>query len=159
MQRKINLTRVICLRMGKTYTAKTPPGDFQVTTPRIPLLSQQAITSKGILVPYTNLQLNPYPKTQLNLCCSDNFSQGLIVSLTMCLKALEHLPLASQFLRVSFTHGFLTDLVQPQFRKNCCNLVKSLDGTITFKPNFYYIVYDKLDVLSSSCNFKLCYTI
>ena len=23
---------VICLRMGKTYTAKTPPGDFKVTT-------------------------------------------------------------------------------------------------------------------------------
>ena len=38
---------------------KTPPGDFKVTTPKIPLLSQQAITSKGIPVPYTNLQLNP----------------------------------------------------------------------------------------------------
>ena len=45
MQRKINNT-VICLRMGKTYTAKTPPGDFKVTTPEIPLLSQQAVTSK-----------------------------------------------------------------------------------------------------------------
>ena len=52
---------VICLRMGKTYTAKTPPGDFNVTTPEIPLLSQQAVTSKGIPVLYTNLQLNPYP--------------------------------------------------------------------------------------------------
>ena len=39
---------VICLRMGKTYTAKTPPGDFQVTAPETPLLSQQAVTSKGI---------------------------------------------------------------------------------------------------------------
>ena len=28
--------------------AKTPPGDFQVTTPETPLLSQQAITSKRI---------------------------------------------------------------------------------------------------------------
>ena len=28
--------------------AKTPPGDFQVTTPETPLLSKQAITSKGI---------------------------------------------------------------------------------------------------------------
>ena len=53
--------------------AKTPPGDFQVTTPEIPLLSQQVVTSKGILVPYTNLQLNPYPNTQLDLFCSDNF--------------------------------------------------------------------------------------
>ena len=54
MQRKINDT-MICLRMGKTYIAKIPPGDFQVTTPKIPLLPQQAITSKGISVPYTNL--------------------------------------------------------------------------------------------------------
>ena len=52
--------------MGKTYTVKTLPGDFKVTTPKNPLLSQQAITSKGILVPYTNLQLNPYPNTQLD---------------------------------------------------------------------------------------------
>ena len=60
--------------MGKTYTAKTPPGNFKVTTPEIPLLSQQAITSKGISVPYTNLQLNPYLNTQLDLFCSDNLS-------------------------------------------------------------------------------------
>ena len=73
MQWKIKDT-VICLRMGKTYTAKTPPGDFTVTTLEIPLLSQQAITSKGISVFYTNLQLNPYPNTQLDLFCSDNFS-------------------------------------------------------------------------------------
>ena len=32
--------------------AKTPPGDFQVTTLETPLLSQQAVTSKGIQVPY-----------------------------------------------------------------------------------------------------------
>ena len=62
MQQKINDT-VICLQMGKTYMAKTLPGDFQVTTPEIPLLSQQAVTSKGIPVPYTNLQLNPYSNT------------------------------------------------------------------------------------------------
>ena len=73
MQRKINNT-MICLRMGKTNMAKTSPGDFKVTTPEIPLLSQQAVTSKGISVPYTNLQLNPYPNTQLDLFCSDNFS-------------------------------------------------------------------------------------
>ena len=73
MQQKINDT-VICLRMGKTNTVKTLLDDFQVTTPEISLLSQQAVTSKGILVPYTNLQLNPYPNTQLDLLCSDNFS-------------------------------------------------------------------------------------
>ena len=54
--------------------AKTPPGDFKVTTPKNPLLSKQAVTSKGILIPYTNLQLNPYPNTQLDLFCSDNLS-------------------------------------------------------------------------------------
>ena len=41
--------------MGKTYMAKTPLGDFKVTTPENSLLSQRAITSKGIPVPYTNL--------------------------------------------------------------------------------------------------------
>ena len=41
--------------------AKTLPGDFKVTTPENPLLSKQAITSKGILVPYTNLQLTLTP--------------------------------------------------------------------------------------------------
>ena len=73
MQQKINNTE-ICLRMGKIYTAKTPLGDFKVTTPEIPQLSQQAVTSKGISVPYTNLQLNPYPNTQLDLFYGDNFS-------------------------------------------------------------------------------------
>ena len=62
MQRKIN-DMVICLRMGKNLTAKTPPGDFQVTTPETPLLSQQAITSKESQVPYqpTVEPLSQYP--------------------------------------------------------------------------------------------------
>ena len=64
----------MCLRMGKTYMAKTPPGDFKVTTLEDPLLSKQAVISKGISIPYTNLQLNPYPNTQLDLFCSDNLS-------------------------------------------------------------------------------------
>ena len=58
MQRKINNT-MICLQMGKTYTAKTPPDGFKVTTSENSLLSQQAITNKRISVLYTNLQLNP----------------------------------------------------------------------------------------------------
>ena len=65
---------MICLRMEKTSKVKTPPGDFKVTTSENPLLSHQVVTSKGILVPYTNLQLNPYPNTQLDLFCSDNLS-------------------------------------------------------------------------------------
>ena len=68
---EIKFDTVICLRMGKTYMAKTSSGDFKVISSETLLLSQQAVTSKGILVPYTNLQLNPYPNTQLDLLCSD----------------------------------------------------------------------------------------
>ena len=60
--------------MGKTYTVKTPSGDFKIITSENSLVSQQEVTSKGITVPYTNLQLNPYPNTQLDLFCSDNLS-------------------------------------------------------------------------------------
>ena len=54
---------VICLRMGKNLTTKTPPGDFQVTTPETPLLSQQVITSKESQVPYQPIveSLPQYP--------------------------------------------------------------------------------------------------
>ena len=65
---------VICLQIGKTYMEKTPSGDFKVITPKNPLLSKQAVTSKWIPVSYTNLQLNPYPNTQLDLFCSNNLS-------------------------------------------------------------------------------------
>ena len=64
---------MICLQMGKTYLAKIPPGNFKVTTLENPLLSQQAVTNKGISIPYTNLQLNPYSNTQLDLFYSDIF--------------------------------------------------------------------------------------
>ena len=70
MQRKLKDT-VICLRMWKNLTAKTPLGDFQVTTPKTPLLSQQVVTSKDPKY-FTNLQLNPYPNTQSDLFCSDS---------------------------------------------------------------------------------------
>ena len=33
---------------GENLMAKTPSSDFQVPTPETPLLSQQAVTSKGI---------------------------------------------------------------------------------------------------------------
>ena len=65
---------VICLRIEKTYMAKTPSSDFDVTILENPLFSKQVVTSKGISIPYTNLQLNLYPNTQLDLFCSDNLS-------------------------------------------------------------------------------------
>ena len=48
---------------GENLHDKNPPDDFNITTPENPLLSQQAVTSKGIPIPYTSLQLNPYPNT------------------------------------------------------------------------------------------------
>ena len=48
---------------GKNLTAKTPSGDFQVTTPETLLLSQQVVISKGIpstLLTY-NWTLTPIP--------------------------------------------------------------------------------------------------
>ena len=65
MQRKINDT-VICLRMGKNLTVKTPPGDFKVTTPETPLLSQQAVTSKESQVPYQHT-VEPVPQYPIGL--------------------------------------------------------------------------------------------
>ena len=63
--------------MGKTYMTKTPLGDFMVTILENSLLSQQGFTSKGILVPYTNLQLNAYHNIQLDLFYSDNLSLSM----------------------------------------------------------------------------------
>ena len=65
---------MICLLMEKIFKAKTPPGDFKVITPENSLLSQQAVTSKRISIPFINLQLNPYPNTHLDLFCSNNLS-------------------------------------------------------------------------------------
>ena len=72
MENKVDT--VICLWIGKTSKAKTPLSEFKVTTLENPLLSKQAVTSKGIPVLYTNLQLNPFPNTQLDLFCSYNLS-------------------------------------------------------------------------------------
>ena len=67
MKQKNKFDMVICLRMGKTSKAKILSDEFKVTTPENPQLLKQAITSKRISVPYTNLQLNHYPNTQLDL--------------------------------------------------------------------------------------------
>ena len=52
--------------MGKNLMAKTPQGDFQVTTPETPLLSQQAVTSKESQVPY-QLTVEPLPQYPIEL--------------------------------------------------------------------------------------------
>ena len=52
--------------MGKNVTAKIPSGDFQVTTPKTPLLSQQAVTSKESQVPYQPID-EPLPQYPIGL--------------------------------------------------------------------------------------------
>ena len=49
---------------GENLTAKTPLGDFQVTTPETLLLSQQTVISKESQVPY---QLEPLPQYPIGL--------------------------------------------------------------------------------------------
>ena len=51
---------------GENITTKTPLGDFQVTTPETPLLSQQAITSKESQVPYQPT-VEPLPQYPIRL--------------------------------------------------------------------------------------------
>ena len=74
MQWKINLTQVICLRIGKTTEAKPHWVNLRSPLPRIHYYQNKWLQVKGITVPNTNLQLNPYPNNQLNLWCSGNLS-------------------------------------------------------------------------------------
>ena len=72
MQRKINWHGDLYMN-EKNLHGKNPPSDFKAATPENPLLSKQSV-SKGISVSYTNLQLNPYLNTQLDLFYNDNIS-------------------------------------------------------------------------------------
>ena len=74
MQRKINLTQVICLRMEKTIETKPHRVNLRSPLLRIHYYQNKRLQAKGIAIPNTNLQLKPYPNTQLDLQCSDNLS-------------------------------------------------------------------------------------
>ena len=74
MQRKINLTQVIFLRMGKTPEAKPHRVNLRSPLSRIHYYQNKRLQVKGIPVPSTNLKLNPYPNIQLDLQSSDNLS-------------------------------------------------------------------------------------
>ena len=63
MQWKINLTQMICLRIGKTTEAKPQWVNLRSPLPRIHYYQNMLLQVKGISVPNTNLQLNPYPNT------------------------------------------------------------------------------------------------
>ena len=86
MQRKINNT-VIWLWIGKNLTAKTPPGDFQVTILETQLLSQQAVTSKGIssTLPTYSWTLTPIPNWTCSIVTVPLFNAWLLSTwLTNC---------------------------------------------------------------------------
>ena len=72
MQRKLNLTQMICLRMGKTTVTKPHRVNLRLPFLRIYNYQNKRLQIKGILVPNTTLQLNPYPNTQLDLQYSNN---------------------------------------------------------------------------------------
>ena len=67
MQQKINLTQMICLQMEKTTEAKSHQVNLRSQLPKIHYYQNKWLQIKGILVPNTNLQMNHYPNTQLDL--------------------------------------------------------------------------------------------
>ena len=67
MQWKINLTQVICLRMRKITEAKSHWVNLRSPLPKIYYYKKKLLQVKGIIVPNTNLQLNSYPNTELDL--------------------------------------------------------------------------------------------
>ena len=91
--------------MGKTNIAKSLLGDFKITTLENPLLSKQAVTNKGILVPYTNLQLNIYPNTHLDLQCSDNLTFSMHDSQYLTNQSMR----GSQYAAYSFARILVCD--------------------------------------------------
>ena len=65
MQQKINDT-VICLRMGKNLTAKTPPGDFQITIPKLHYYHNKWLQVKESQVSYQPT-VEPLPQYPIGL--------------------------------------------------------------------------------------------
>ena len=58
---------MICLQMGKTTKAKPHRVNLKSPLSRIHYYQNKQLQVKGISVPNTNLQMNPYPNTQLDL--------------------------------------------------------------------------------------------
>ena len=67
MQQKINLTQVICLRMGKTTETKPHRVNLKSPLPRIHYYQNKRLQVKGIPISNINLQLNPYPQYTIEL--------------------------------------------------------------------------------------------
>ena len=58
---------------GENLTAKNPPGDLRSPLPKLHYYHNKQLQVRNPKY-LTNLQLNSYPNTQLDLLCSDNFS-------------------------------------------------------------------------------------
>ena len=58
---------MICLQMRKTTEAKPHQVNLRSPLSRIHYYQNKRLQVKEISVPNTNLQLNPYPNTQLDL--------------------------------------------------------------------------------------------
>ena len=71
MQQKLNLTQVICLQMGKIIETKPHRTNLRSPFLIIHYYQNKRLQVKGIPVPNINLQLNPYPNTQLDLFCNN----------------------------------------------------------------------------------------
>ena len=65
---------MICLQMEKTIEVKPHRVNLRSPLLRIHYYQNKRLQVKGIPIPNTNLQLNPYLNTQLDLWCSDNHS-------------------------------------------------------------------------------------
>ena len=72
MQRKINLTRWFVYEWGKLTRQKPHRVILRSPLPKFHYYHNKRL-QEGITVPYTNLQLNSYPNTHLDLFCNDNF--------------------------------------------------------------------------------------
>ena len=68
--------------MRKTTEAKPHRVNLRSQLLRIHYYQNKRLQVKGIPVPNTNLQLNPYPNTQLDLYCSGNLSLQCMVPST-----------------------------------------------------------------------------
>ena len=58
---------MICLQIGKTTEEKPHQVNLRSPLPRIHYYQNKQLQVKGTIVHNTNIQLNPYPNTQLDL--------------------------------------------------------------------------------------------
>ena len=81
MQRKLNLTRVICFHMGKTTKAKLHWVILRSPLLRIHYYQNKRLQVKGILIPNTNLQgtLTLIPNWTCNVAAISPFNAQLSV--------------------------------------------------------------------------------